>query len=317
MADYQIDEFFHHADVGLFDVTLQERTHAFLSAGIANLCVTGRICGGEQVVAKTVQACGVGEIGQLNLPGKLCCSLARLRVADGAVTADADRLRIGGNRYLGVEHVPVCRDDVSLAIEVKGACSGIKVDLLKAGTSNIVVQRDSNKLSSALSGVAVAYNAVVAEIDQSRGASQSALNGHNILWTVSQALRRLSAEMPDLGFSFSDKGVLSFSSAEFEKHAPADAISLIGSSEGGFLSAANDILDMIDAGSTGLLPSTAASITSQIADTDRQINANQERIDLLRERLAAQMAASDALIGMLEQQVTYMNNLFEAMKADE
>ena len=162
--------------------------------------------------------------------------------------------------------------------------------------------------------MAAAYNSVVAEIDQSRGASDSALNGHTILSTVSQALRRLTSSLPDLGFSFSDKGVLSFSSTKFEAKAPDEALALIGSSEEGFLAAANDILDMIDDGSTGLLPSTTTSIKDQIASTDRQINVNQERIELLRERLAAQMAASDALIGMLEQQVSYMNNLFESMR---
>jgi flagellar capping protein FliD len=206
------------------------------------------------------------------------------------------------------------QSDTTSQVEI---APGIKIDLLKAGTSNIVVQRDNNKLLGALSGLAAAYNAVIAEIDQSRGASDSALNGHTILSTVSQALRRLTTSLPDLGFSFSDKGVLSFSSTRFESQDPAESLSLIGSSEEGFLAEANDILDMIDNGSTGLLPSTATSIRDQIANTDRQINANQERIELLRERLAAQMAASDALIGMLEQQVSYMNNLFESMRLNE
>ena len=206
------------------------------------------------------------------------------------------------------------QSDTTSQIEI---APGVKIDLLKAGTSNIVVQRDNNKLLGALSGVAVAYNAVVAEIDQSRGASGSALNGHTILSTVAQAVRRLTASLPELGFSFSDKGVLSFSSTKFEAQKPAEALARIGSSEKGFLAEADDILDMIDNGSTGLLPSTTNSIRDQIANTDRQINANQDRIELLRERLAAQMAASDALIGMLEQQVSYMNNLFESMRLND
>jgi flagellar hook-associated protein 2 len=194
---------------------------------------------------------------------------------------------------------------------------GVKVDLLKAGTSDIVVQRDSNKLSSALTGLAAAYNSVVAEIDRSRGASDSPLNGHSILSTLSQVLRRLTAGLPDLGFSFSDKGVLSFSSAQFGSQPSSDALRLIGSlQQGGFLAEANEALDMIEADSTGLLPTTTTSIKSQIAETDRQIAANQDRLDLLRQRLATQMAASDALIGMLEQQVSYMTNLFESMRRD-
>jgi len=68
--------------------------------------------------------------------------------------------------------------------------------------------------------------------------------------------------------------------------------------------------------SNGILPVASKSITDQIASTDKLMTANQQRIDLLQTRLASQMAEADALIGQMEQQVSYMNGLFEAMKAN-
>jgi hypothetical protein len=48
---------------------------------------------------------------------------------------------------------------------------------------------------------------------------------------------------------------------------------------------------------------------------DRRINAEQERIDRLESDLTARMAAADATIAMLEQQVTYFTGMFETMRA--
>ena len=71
----------------------------------------------------------------------------------------------------------------------------------------------------------------------------------------------------------------------------------------------------------GLQDSTSGAITTAIdgiktettGQNDR-IAAEQERIDQLQQNLIAQMAAADSAIAILEQQATYMNGLFEAMR---
>jgi flagellar capping protein FliD len=201
----------------------------------------------------------------------------------------------------------------------------LRVDLLKTGSSDIVVSRDKNKLTSALTNLATMYNQVMSEVDRNRGESNAPLNAHGVLSMVASSLRRLTGHtstgsvktIQQLGFSFSDSGVLSFDASKFES-LPAEGVAeFLGSKEtGGLLSDADQILGMLDSDTTGVIPSTLKSVRDQIADTDRQVLANQERIELLKQRLANQMAEADALIGMLEQQVSYMNGLFEAMRVN-
>jgi flagellar capping protein FliD len=202
---------------------------------------------------------------------------------------------------------------------------GLTIDLLKAGEADVVVKKDINKLTGALSSLAAAYNNVMTEVDKHRGGNGGALAGQSIITGLTQSLRELFAyrdsgivkNAASLGLTFSDKGVLSFNSTEFNEQALTDALEFIGDTDGsGLLGVAEEILDGFDDASTGLLPVASKSITDQIASTDKLITANQERIDLLQTRLANQMAAADALIGQMEQQLNYMNGLFDAMKTN-
>jgi flagellar hook-associated protein 2 len=200
---------------------------------------------------------------------------------------------------------------------------GLTVDFIRAGTSDIVVSRDTQKASASLANVATSFNRVMAELDKNRADSASPLNSHSVLNAVAYALRRFMnytstgalKSSEQLGFTFDDKGVLSFDSAKFEALSSSAVADFLGSAaQPGFLALAEQAIAGIDAKDTGLLPSSLTSVRNQIAETDRQVVANQERLELLKQRLAAQMAAADALIGQLEQQVGYMNGLFESMR---
>lgn len=202
---------------------------------------------------------------------------------------------------------------------------GLSVDLLKEGASEVVISPDKDRLSSALAGLATSYNKVMSEIDKSRGESGGALKANSVLSAIGQSLRKLTGftstgtvkSLEQLGFSFSDSGTLSFDTAKLTALELGQVSEFLGSADaGGLLKSADEILTTIDQGSTGLLPSSMQSIKDQIAETDRQVAANEERIELLKQRLASQMAEADALIGLLEQQVSYMNGLFEAMRVN-
>jgi flagellar hook-associated protein 2 len=201
---------------------------------------------------------------------------------------------------------------------------GLTIDLLKEGSSEVVVQRDTSKLTSALANFASMYNKLMSEVDKHRGQSNGPLGGHSVLSTIANSLRRLTGytsngtikSIEQLGFSFSDSGVLSFDAAKFETLSPSSVTEFLGSKQGGgLIASAESILGMIDS-EAGVIPSTLKSVRDQIAETDRQVVANQERLELLKQRLANQMAEADALIGMMEQQVSYMTGLFEAMRAN-
>ena len=58
---------------------------------------------------------------------------------------------------------------------------------------------------------------------------------------------------------------------------------------------------------------TSCPAQTAITNQNRRIANEQDRIDILQNSLIARMAAADALIASLEQQVTYFNSLFESM----
>ena len=67
---------------------------------------------------------------------------------------------------------------------------------------------------------------------------------------------------------------------------------------------------------SGIVTTTITSLQDASKAEDTHISDTQDRVDQLQTRLQAQMAAADAAIAQLEQQVTYFTGMFEAMKAN-
>ena len=97
---------------------------------------------------------------------------------------------------------------------------------------------------------------------------------------------------------------------------PGNVSSFLGSATtGGFLKTATDILNSLEDPISGTIETTRTSAQTAITNQNRRIANEQDRIDILQSSLIARMAAADALIASLEQQVTYFNSLFESMNA--
>ena len=78
---------------------------------------------------------------------------------------------------------------------------------------------------------------------------------------------------------------------------------------------ATDALNAIEGeDNDGILQSTIQTVEDSIESQDALIAAQQARIDQLTRDLEARMAAADAMIAQLEQQATFFNNMFEAMR---
>jgi flagellar hook-associated protein 2 len=213
--------------------------------------------------------------------------------------------------------------DAAVGVEI---APGLTVSLLKAGTSTVTVERSEAALGSALSSFVAAYNGLISELDLHRGEAGGALSGRAIVSELSHAARRLVGfsspgsvgSVTDLGFSFDDKGVLTFDTSALSRVGERSFEELqefLGSATaGGFLQNADLVLDSFDTAVSGALPVAIESTRSQISAADESILANQVRVDLLRESLASQMAAADALIAAMEQQVRYMSGLVDAVR---
>jgi flagellar hook-associated protein 2 len=250
---------------------------------------------------------------------------ASVQLNDGAVDL-LDTMAAGTPatyRVNGQPASPIESDSRTVAIS-----PGISVTLLKVGTSSINVSHNTATVSSALSSLASAYNAAVDEMDKHRGKDAGALRGASILNSLSGSLREITgyssgtdgiSSLATLGLVLDDKGKLSLDANAFSQATSGNFEALatfLGSpSTGGFLQNATSVMDGLDDAVSGTITAAIDGLKTETTGQDERIAAEQDRIDELEKLLIARMAAADSAIAMLEQQVTYMTGLFEAMRA--
>jgi flagellar hook-associated protein 2 len=206
----------------------------------------------------------------------------------------------------------------------------LSVTVLNVGTTDITVGQSTAGIANALSGFVTAYNAASQALDGQRGSSGGALVGQSIISTLSQSLHDITnysatgsiQSMSDLGLAFDPTTFeLTFDSTKLSATAATNfkgVTDFLGNTTtGGFLKAATDTLNGLTDSTSGIIPMVILSTAGEITDTQNQIDQNQARVDQLTLNLKAQMAASDALIASLQQQATYMTDLFTAMTANQ
>ncbi len=203
---------------------------------------------------------------------------------------------------------------------------GLVVNIAQTGTADIEVCRSTSPVAASLGSLVNAYNNAVGELGKHRGQAGGALAGDSQVLTISSGLREIlnySAgsgnvkSLADLGLRFDSRGLLTLDSSALAGVDVSDIEKFLGDGSGsGFLASANRPLNGLGASGDGLLRTTLDGIASQISRQDELIAVKQERADQLRESLNAKMAAADALIASMEQQVTYFTSLFDSMKSD-
>jgi len=221
----------------------------------------------------------------------------------------------------GQPATPISSDSRTVTI-----APGLTVDLLQSGDADVVVAQSSSAQVNALSAFVTAYNASVDELTANRGQGGGALVGDPIISTLAQSLRSLAGftggsgaaqNLTDLGLTFDKAGKLSFDQTVFESVAaahPNDVAAFLGSpTAGGFLKSAIDTLNGLEDPINGIIETTRASAQTQIDHQNQRIEDEQSRIDALTKDLTGRMAAADALIASLEQQVNYFTTLFGSM----
>lgn len=205
----------------------------------------------------------------------------------------------------------------------------LSVTVLKAGTTNITVGQSTSGMASNIGAFVTAFNASTQALDGHRGSNGGALAGQSIITTLSDALRKTAnyggtgsiKSMTELGLEFDKEGVLTFDSSVFTAKAAKDftgvAAFLGRTSTGGFLKTATDTMNGLTDSTTGTISTMLTSFAQQVSNTTARISLNQDRVDELTRSLNAQMAAADAMIASMQQQATYMTNLFAAMIANQ
>ena len=203
---------------------------------------------------------------------------------------------------------------------------GLTATLEGTGTTTISVTRSTAALTTALSNLATAYNSAVSDLNQNHGQSGGALTGDSVVDTLSQTLQNMVGYMTsgssgvsslsDLGFSFSESGVLSFDPTTIDDASSSQLsqiLSFLGSATGGgFLETATNAMTSVLDPSTGYLTADITQVGNNITAENTDISNEQSTISNLQTTLTNQMTAADASIASMEQQLMYMQSLFSA-----
>lgn len=219
--------------------------------------------------------------------------------------------------------------DVTSSSRTVSIATGVNVTLAEktSGTPvNITVTRPTSALSDALAAFTEAYNGAVDELDKQRGTSGGALAGQSLVTDLSRALSEMGAyssgsgigALANLGVELDRSGHLTFSPLKLlgaDLTSSSAVTAFLGSSTSGFIKSATDALNSIEAPLTGTLAAAKGAIESQITELTGTIAEKQARVDDMTQRMQDQMAAADALIASMQQQYSYMFDMFSAMRS--
>jgi flagellar hook-associated protein 2 len=199
---------------------------------------------------------------------------------------------------------------------------GLTLTVVDAGKATIAAKPDIASLSSALNAVATQYNAVVSRLVSHIGDGAGVLSGDNLIRETQSALRELTGRlgdgsvfsMADLGLELDDQGALSFDPAKFRKTAGDDfsgVLHFLGDTISGFAGAAYQRLSNLSDPVTGQIQTAIRFLRESDKTMQVQIEAAQERVDLLIKNLEERFAAADVLLAELESQQDLLTRLFE------
>jgi flagellar hook-associated protein 2 len=203
---------------------------------------------------------------------------------------------------------------------------GLTVNLVGKSAANasttITVSDNPEALASAFSSFAGSYNAALDAISQYHGQNGGTLEGSSLVQSLTGVLNQLgtygsgspTSALANFGITVDETGTLSIDTAAFTTAANANFSTLLstlgGTTTGGFLQAATNLLSGVEDPAAGAIKIEEASVASQITDQQATISSEQARVNQLQTNLTAQISQADSTIAELESQVSYVTGLF-------
>lgn len=258
----------------------------------------------------------------------------RLAVTSTHLAADTIQLNDGTNNLLSTlsTGTPATYQVAGLNTTIQSnsdqvtLAPGLTVNMLQTTTSpvTITVGANNSSLGSALSGFATAYNAAVDALNAQHGQNAGSLAGDGTVLSLGQALTSITeyaggnsktTSLADLGLTLDPTtGHLSFDSSVLSSTSSATIQQFLGGlTSGGFLQFANNTVTALTDPTSGIIQDSLNSLQTSITNDNNRISALQEQLTTFQNNLQQQLAAADATISVLQQQVTYMGNLFATM----
>jgi flagellar hook-associated protein 2 len=281
--------------------------------------------------ALSLQSTKLGMLGiQLSEGAKTDVAAPTLMAVDETSRLDPS---LGRMVQYKVNGATVYSDSRSITVAPNLTAEILKADPGKDVT--VSVSRGTLSFQSAIQNFANAFNDTVDEVDKDTGAD-GALRGSSLAKSVSSTLRNAVfanvsgnsiASLAAVGLELSKDGRLSLNQSKFDaaiKENGFDALkALIGTAEtGGVLKSITDSLSSLQKTSTtgtvsGILQESITGLDAALRAEDERIAAEQDRIDNRTKDIQERLAAADALIAQMEQQATYITNMFESMRVNQ
>lgn len=203
---------------------------------------------------------------------------------------------------------------------------GLTVNLIgqsaSGASTTITVSNNASTLASAFSSFAGSYNAAVDAISQYHGQNAGALEGDSLLQTLTNALDQIgnynngspASALANYGITLDQNGQLDVDTSTFTSAANANFSQLLttlgGTTSGGFLETAQNLLNGIGNATTGALTTEENSVASEITTEQNTIANEQATVNQIQTNLTQQISQADSTIAELESQVTYVTGLF-------
>lgn len=193
-----------------------------------------------------------------------------------------------------------------------------------AGTVNLTLSANGDRLSSAIGSFVSAYNAMRDQVLGQVGPSGGLLSGNFVVRDIQNDLRSLAGyttssgsvkSLADLGLTFDNSGRLSFDTTVFNGLSTpqlADALKFFGSTTTGFGAIAQKFTALTDP-VTGLIKAEQNGLTQQDQHLQAQMSALTDRINAMQQNLSRQLAAADTMIAGLESQQNMLNSSMAAL----
>jgi flagellar hook-associated protein 2 len=289
-----------------------------------------------QAVADAINSSFGGKVQALVVAGPGGSSDSRIQLTGattGAMkldlqkTASLQNTQVGGS--LATYEVVNSGKIVSSNSRSVVVAQGVTLNLLaqSSGPLDVTVTRSTTALNTALSTFADTYNASVDLVTAQHGQASGSLQGQSILSTLQRSLSSISTYasangtlggLGDLGLKLGTDGHFTYDpfgllSANFSSSTGVSTF-LGSATSGGFLKTATDALSNLEDPTNGLVKISETDLQSRITALGANISDRTDKVNQLKIHLQNQMAAADALIASMQQQSTYLNNMFQAQQ---
>ncbi|MCU7906852.1 MAG: flagellar filament capping protein FliD [Candidatus Thiodiazotropha sp. (ex Epidulcina cf. delphinae)] len=194
---------------------------------------------------------------------------------------------------------------------ISDAIQGVSIELLAetASASQLTVSRDTDSVSSAVSGLVEGYNALLSSIGELRNGE---LGGDGTLRLIENQIRSLMGGKAGMagsyqyasqaGISFEKDGTLSFDSAELTDALTADrdaVVDLFSNDDQGLAFRLDALVESM-LSTSGLIDAKEDGLNARVDAANDQIDRTEYRLELTERRYRAQYTALDTLLGQLQ-----------------